>query len=127
MWAVALSCWYVQSSPKTLFPYLIAIGKTSRMYLSELSTGQAVLVSCPVLSCRTGVVFYFCPVLPPARMQVGSRTGQDWTKKCSSELSTGQAVLVSCPVGQDAFLVFVLSCRPPGSRTGQKSLSCAHL
>ena len=29
----------------------------------------------------------------------------------------------SCSVGQEAFLVFVLSCRPPG----QKILSCAHL
>ena len=42
----------------------------------ELSTGQAVLVFCPVLSCRTGRVFGFCPVLPPARTKVESRTGQ---------------------------------------------------
>ena len=33
-----------------------------------------------VLSCRTGRVFYFCPVLPPRRTKVGSRTGQDRTK-----------------------------------------------
>ena len=56
----------------------------------ELSTGQAVLVSCPV---GQDAFFYFCSVLPPARTKVGNRTGQD--KKCSSELSTGQAVLVS--------------------------------
>ena len=40
-----------------------------------------------VLSCRTGRVFYFCPVLPPTRTKVGSRTGQNRTKKivlCSS-------------------------------------------
>ena len=41
--------------------------------LSELSTGQAVLVSCPV---GQDAFFNFCPVLPPARTKVGSRTGQ---------------------------------------------------
>ena len=41
------------------FDYLIT-------YNTELSTGQAVMVS--------------CPVLPPVRTKVGSRTGQDRTK-----------------------------------------------
>ena len=42
--------------------------------------GPGVLMFCPVLSCRTGSIFGFCPVLPPARTKVGSRTGQDRTK-----------------------------------------------
>ena len=32
-----------------------------------------------------------------------------------------------CPVGQEAFFIFVLSCCPPGRRTGQKIFSRAHL
>ena len=104
----------------------------------ELSTGQAVLVSCPALFCSTGRVFYFCPVLPPARTKVGSRTGQDRTGQKmlirAEHRTGGPGVLMFCPV---------LSCRtgrvfgfcpvlPPAranvrSRTGQKILSCAHL
>ena len=42
------------------------------------------------LSCTAGRNFDFCPVLPPARMKVGSRTGQDRTKNlvlCSPVVS----------------------------------------
>ena len=94
--------------------------------LTELSTGQVVLVSCSVLSCRTGRVFYFCPVLPPAKTRVGSRTGQKMHIRAEHRTG-GPGVLMFCPV---------LSCRtgrvfcfcpvlPPartkiGSRTGQE-------
>ena len=60
-----------------------------------------------VLSCRTGCVFYFCPVLPPARTKVGSRTGRGRAGQkmfIRAEHRTGGPGVPSCPVGQDAFL-----------------------
>ena len=33
-----------------------------------------------------------------------------------AEHRTGGSGVLSCPVGQDAFFIFVLSCRPPGRR-----------
>ena len=80
-----------------------------------------------VLSCRTERVFYFCPVLPPTRTKVGSRTGQKMLIR--AEHRTGGPGVLSCRTGRVFGFCPVL---PPartkvGSRTGQKILSCAHL
>ena len=59
------------------FGYQTPSMRVREWFTPELSTGQAVLVSCPV---GQDAFFYFCPVLLPARTKVGSRTGQNRTK-----------------------------------------------
>ena len=71
-----------------------------------------------VLSCRTGRVFGFCPVLPPARTKGGSRTGQKMLIR--AEYRTGTPDVLSCRTGRVFGFCPVL---PPartkgGSRTG---------
>ena len=78
------------------------------------------------LSCRTGRVFYFCPVLSPARTKVRSRTGHPVLIR--AEHRTGGPGVLSYRTGRVFGFCPVL---PPartkvGSRTGQKILSCAH-